>query len=77
MVAPKKNASTEKAEPKTGPLTSLSDEHTSILIEKYKGFYPLWNFYDKQNKDGTLKAAYWRTLQMSFSEETGIICTGE
>ena len=43
MAAPKKKTSalSEKPEPKTGPLTNLSDDHTSILIEKYKGFYPL------------------------------------
>ena len=71
MAAPKKKTSApnEKPEPKTGPLTTLSDDHTSILIEKYKGFYALWNYCDKQNKDGDLKAAYWRTLQISFSEE--------
>ena len=71
MAAPKKKTSapSEKPEPKTGPLTNLSDDHTSILIEKYKGFYPLWKYCDKQNKDGDLKAAYWRTLQISFSEE--------
>ena len=37
MAAPKKKTSapSEKPEPKTGPLTNLSDDHTSILIEKY------------------------------------------
>ena len=71
MAAPKKKTSapSEKPEPKTGPLTNLSDDHTSILIEKYTGFYRLWNYCDKQNKDGDLKAAYWRTLQISFSEK--------
>ena len=71
MAAPKKKTSapSEIPEPKTGPLTNLSDDHTSILIEKYKGFYPLWNYCDKQSKDGDLKAAYWQTLQISFSKE--------
>ena len=74
MAASKKKTSapSEKQEPKTGPLTNLSDDHTSILIEEYKGFYPLWNYCDKQNKDGDLKAACWWTLQISFSDETGI-----
>ena len=42
MAAPKKKTSalSEKPEPKTGPLTNLSDDHTSIVIEKYKGFIP-------------------------------------
>ena len=37
MAAPKKKTSapSEKPEPKTGPLTNLSDDHISILIEKY------------------------------------------